>query len=119
MQFDNRIVFVGVVNSLYKVRYSSFREGAQLLAKPDAIRNFMAIAPRIVIDELEKRKPLLGPIRSVLVRYEKRVFMFVHVEDCVIVIGFKPEVVTPLMSSIVRFIENTATKTTRTPTVHT
>lgn len=117
IRFDDKIVFVGVVDSLYKVRHSSFREGAKLLAKPEVILNFMSLAPRIVVDELEKRKPWLGPIKSVLVRYEKRVFMFVHLEDCVVVIGFQPEVSTPLTSSIVRFIENTATKST--PTLHT
>ncbi|HMK82634.1 MAG TPA: hypothetical protein VK503_02860, partial [Candidatus Bathyarchaeia archaeon] len=83
------------VDSSYKLRYSNFREGAKLYADQVVIRNLMTISPRLVIEELEKLKPVVGKITSVTVRFEKRVLVFSRLDKYVVVVGFDTNVPTP------------------------
>ena len=108
LSLENRILFVGVVDSSFKLRHSAFREGTKLHADPQVVRNFMTLAPRLAVSELEKIKPILGPISSVLVRYEKRLFVFCRLEDYVIVMGLGTEVSTPLPDHIARIVQTAA-----------
>ena len=110
---ESRIVFIGIVDSSFKLKYSNFREGAKLYANQEVLRNLMTIAPRLVIDELEKLEPVVGKINSVLVRFEKRVLVFSRLNNYVVVVGFDTEVPTPFPEYIAGLIK-TAAKRART-----
>ena len=110
---ESRIVFIGIVDSSFKLKYSNFRVGAKLYANQEVLRNLMTIAPRLVIDELEKLEPVVGKINSVLVRFEKRVLVFSRLNNYVVVVGFDTEVPTPFPEYIAGLIK-TAAKRART-----
>lgn len=73
----------------------------------------MTIAPRLVMDELEKLEPVLGEIGAVLVRFEKRVLVFTRLDNYVIVVGLETDVPTPFPEYIAGLVK-TAAKRTRT-----
>jgi hypothetical protein len=108
---DGRIVFIGIVDSSFKLRYSNFREGARLYADQEVVRNLMTIAPRLVIDELEKLEPVVGKINSVLVCFEKRVLVFSRLDNYVVVVGFDTDVPTPFPEYIAGLVKNAAKRT--------
>ena len=110
LDLDNRIIFVGIVDSHDNLRHSCFREGAELYADQKIIDNFMTLAPRLTMNELEKSKQNLGSISSVLVRYEKRVFVFSRLNEFVIIVGLETEVPTPLPELVATHIKTAASR---------
>ena len=108
LDIDTRIVYVGIVNSHFKLMHSCFREGAKLHADSKTIHNFMTLAPKLTMNDLEKSKPTLGSISSVLVRFEKRVFVFNRLDGFVIIVGLDIEVPTPLPELIATHIKTAA-----------
>lgn len=110
LDLDNRIVYVGIVNSRYKLMHSCFREGAILHSDSKTIHNFMVLAPKLTMNDLEKSKPTLGSISSVLVRFEKRVFVFSRLDEYVIIVGLDIEVPTPLPELIASHIKIAASR---------
>jgi hypothetical protein len=105
---ESRIVFIGIVDSLFKLRYSNFREGAKLYADLDVIRNLMTISARLVKDDLAKLEPILGKLSTALVRFEKRVLVFTPVDDYVIVVGLDTDVPTPFPEYVAGLIKTAA-----------
>ena len=93
-RLQSRIVFVGVVDNRRKLVYSAFRE-VRFYAQREGVDNFMMLSPSLVVDELEKIEPMFGRVRSVLVRYDRQVFVFSRVTDYVVVVGLNTEVPTP------------------------
>ncbi len=110
LDLDNRIVYVGIVNGHYKLMHSCFREGAKLHSDSKTIHNFMMLAPKLTMNDLEKSKPTLGSISSVLVRFEKRVFVFSRLDEYVIIVGLDIEVPTPLPELIASHIKTAASR---------
>jgi hypothetical protein len=108
LELDNRVVFVGIVNSHSRLMYSSFREGARLFSDRKTIQKFMSLAPQLTMDELEKSKPTLGSISTVLVRFAKRVFILSRFNEYVIVVGLDIDVSTPLPELIADLIKTAA-----------
>lgn len=90
--------------------HSSFREGAELYSDSEVIRHFMTLAPQLTINGLEKAKPALGAITSVLVRFDKRVFVFNRLDGYIIVVGLDVDVHTPLPDSIAKLIKTAAAR---------
>ena len=88
--------------------HSSFREGAKLYSDREAIRNFMTRAPYFTINNLEESKPILGGITSVLVRFNKRVFVFSRFDEYVVAVGLDMEVHTPLPDLIEKLVKTAA-----------
>ena len=105
---ENRIVFVGIVDSSSTLLYSLFRDGAKLHEDYKGIQKFMAISPQLTMDELEKEKPSLGQISMVLVRFAKRVFLLSRFNEFVIVVGLDIEIPTPLPERIAGLIKSAA-----------
>ena len=116
LDLDNRIVYVGIVNSRYKLMHSCFRKGARLHSDSKTIHNFMMLAPKLTMTELEKSKPNLGEISSVLVRFEKRVFVFSRLNEFVIIVGLETEVPTPLPELVAAHIKIAASRAPDLPT---
>jgi len=110
LDLDNRIVYVGIVNDHYKLMHSCFREGAKLHSDSKTIHNFMTLAPKLTMNDLEKSKPALGSISSVLVKFEKRVFVFNRLDEYVIIVGLEAEVPTPLPELIATHIKTAASR---------
>ena len=110
LDLDSRIVYVGIVDSRYKLMHSCFREGAQLHSDSKTIHNFMMLAPKLTMTDLEKSKPNLGSINSVLVRFEKRVFVFSRLNEFVIIVGLEADVPTHLPDLVEANIKIAASK---------
>ena len=108
---DGRIISIGVVDSLFKLRYSNFREGAKFYADLDVIRNFMTMTPRLVMNEVQKLSPLLGQVEAVLLVFKRRVLVFSHLEDYVVIVGFGTDVPTPFPEYVAGLIKNAAKRT--------
>ena len=107
---EGRIVYVGIVDSQYKLRYSNFRQGGEVYADFHVIRNLLTFASRLVVGELEKLEPTLGKIDSVLVRFKKRVLVFSRLDDHIVVVGFDTEVPTPFPEYVAGLIKTAAKK---------
>jgi len=105
---EARIIYVGIVDSQYRLQYSNIREGGKVYGDFDVIRNLLTFAPRLVIAELEKLEPELGKINAVLVRFEKRVLVFSRLDDYVVVVGFHTEVPTPFPEYVAERIKRAA-----------
>jgi hypothetical protein len=105
---DNRIVFVGIISDHFKLLYSTFREGVKLHSDHKAIQKFMSLSSQLTMDELEKKRSILGPISTVLVRFAKRVFVLSRFNGNVIVVGLDVEVPTPLPNRIAKLIKTAA-----------
>jgi hypothetical protein len=105
---DNRIAFVGIVDSHSRLLYSAFREGVKLYSDHKAIQKFMSLSSQLTMDDLEKNKPVLGSISTVLVRFAKRVFVLSRFNEYVIVVGLDIEVPTPLPDLIANLIKTAA-----------
>jgi hypothetical protein len=105
---DNRIVFVGIISDHFKLLYSTFREGVKLYSDHKAIQKFMSLSSQLTTDELEKKRSILGPISTVLVRFAKRVFVLSRFNGNVIVVGLDVEVPTPLPDRIAKLIKTAA-----------
>jgi hypothetical protein len=105
---DNRIVFVGIVDSCSRLQYSAFREGVKLYSDHKTVQKFMALSSQLTMDELEKSKPTLGGISTVLVRFAKRVLVLSRFNEYVIVVGLDIEVPTPLPDLIANLIKTAA-----------
>ncbi|MFI5448697.1 MAG: hypothetical protein ACHQ03_02870 [Candidatus Bathyarchaeia archaeon] len=103
-----RIIYVGIVDSQYRLKYSNYREGGEVYGDFNLIRNLLTFAPRLVIGELEKLEPTLGKINAVLVRFEKRVLVFSRLDDHVVVVGFHTEVPTPFPEYVAERIKRAA-----------
>jgi hypothetical protein len=108
LELDKRIVFVGIVDSHSKLMHSAFREGLKLYADHETIHRFMSLAPRLTMDELEKAKPTLGSVNTVLVRFAKRVFILTRFNEYVIVVGLDIDVPTELPDLITGLIKTAA-----------
>jgi hypothetical protein len=105
---DNRIVFVGIIDSHSRLLYSTFREGVKLYSDHKTIQKFMSLSSQLTLDELEKSKPTLGSISTVLVRFAKRVFVLNRFNEFVIAVGLDVEVPTPLPDLIANLIKTAA-----------
>jgi hypothetical protein len=68
----------------------------------------MMLAPKLTMNDLEKSKPALGSISSVLVRFEKRVFVLSRLDEYVVIVGLDVEVPTPLPELIASHIKTAA-----------
>jgi hypothetical protein len=108
LDLDGRIIFVGIVDSHHNLLHSCFREETELHSERKVIRNFMMLAPRLTMNELEKSKPNLGSISSVLVRFEKRVFVLSRLNELVIAVGLDVDIPTPVPELINGLIKSAA-----------
>jgi hypothetical protein len=66
--------------------------------------------PPIIVDAVEKLKPILGEMQGVSVRYEKALLNFYRAGDLVVVISFGPEVLTLFLTKITKEFEEMKTR---------
>jgi hypothetical protein len=107
---DSRIRYVAIVDRQFNVLVSQMREGIASLTPAGSDRNFVQLMPPIILDAVEKLAPLLGPVESVTVRYEKVLLVFFSKGNYVLVLSFNPEVSRPFMSSLTDFIQSLASQ---------
>jgi hypothetical protein len=110
LTLDHRILFVGIVDDQHNLMHSSFREDAELYSDPEIIRHFMTLAPQLTINGLEKVKPVLGAITSVLVRFDKRVLVFSRLDGFIIIVGLDVDIHTPIPDLITKLIKTAAAR---------
>ena len=97
---DARILYVGIVDNELHVLISKMRDGAPNLTSDTSDRNYLQIAPNILVETAEKLSPVLGRVESVTIRYEKLFMVFFRLENLTIVLKFEPNIVRPFMLSI-------------------
>jgi len=97
---DARIRYVGIVDNGLHVLVSKMREGLQSLTSDASDRDYMQIAPNILIMTAEKLSPALGLVESVTIRYEKLFMVFFRLEDFTVILTFEPTIVRPFMSAL-------------------
>jgi len=97
---DSRIRYVAVVDDEPHVLVSKMREGLQSLTSDAADRNYMQLAPSVLIGIAEKLIPALGRVESVTIRYEKLFMVVFRLESLTIVLTFEPTIVRPFMSAL-------------------
>ena len=100
LKSDSRIRYVAVVDDEPRVLVSKMREGLQSLTSDAADRNYMQLAPSILIGIAEKLIPALGRVESVTIRYEKLFMVVFRLESLTIVLTFEPTIVRPFMSAL-------------------
>lgn len=107
---DSRIHYVGIVDSGLHVVVSRMREGVPRLTSDEADRNYLQIAPNILIDTAEKLSPSLGPVENVTIRYEKLFLVYFRLEGFTIVLSFEPTIVRPFMSALSKSMQELASR---------
>ena len=103
---EQHVVFVAVVGAKDDTLRNDIdvREGVSLYYPKQYIREFVHMTPLIIIGALEKLKPALGEISSILVRYEKRVLLFSRYEDMIVVLRLDARIPTPVPDSIAKLV---------------
>ena len=107
---DSRIRYVAVVDDEPRVLVSKMREGLQSLTSDAADRNYMQLAPSILIGIAEKLIPALGRVESVTIRYEKLFMVVFRLESLTIVLTFEPTIVRPFMSALSASMQSLASR---------
>ncbi|HKM51345.1 MAG TPA: hypothetical protein VJZ75_09220 [Candidatus Bathyarchaeia archaeon] len=110
LTLDHRILFAGIVDDQHSLMHSSFREDAKLYSDPEIIRHFMTLAPQLTVNGLEKVKPVLGAITSVLVRFDKRVLVFSRLDGFIIIVGLDVDIHTPIPDLVTKLIKTAAAR---------
>ena len=110
LSLDHRILFVGIVDDQHNLLHSSFREDSKLYSDAEVIRHFMTLAPQLTINGLEDAKPVLVAISSVLVRFDKRVFVFSRLDGFIVIVGLDVDMHTPLPDLIAKLIKTAAAR---------
>jgi len=109
LEIEPKVLYVAVVDSRAgTVLANEIRKGASLYYPAQYIHDFVMISPALVIGALEKLKPALGRIASVMVRYEKRVLLFSQHDDMIVVLGFEETIPTPFTNSMTELIRKVA-----------
>jgi len=70
----------------------------------------MTLAPQLTINGLEDAKPVLVAISSVLVRFDKRVFVFSRLDGFIVIVGLDVDMHTPLPDLIAKLIKTAAAR---------
>lgn len=97
---DERIRYVGIVDSQYHVLLSVMREGVASVSDEEDDRGFIQIMPPILVDAAEKLQVLLGALESVTIRYEKVLIVFFRIKNLIIILSYDPKVTTPFVSAV-------------------
>jgi len=97
---DERIRYVGIVDSQYHVLLSVMREGVASVSDEEDDRRFIQIMPPILVDAAEKLQVLLGALESVTIRYEKVLIVFFRIKNLIIILSYDPKVTTPFVSAV-------------------
>jgi len=107
---DSRIRYIGIVDGGLHVVISRMREGVPQLTSDDADRNYLQIAPNILIETAEKLSPSLGSVENVTIRYEKLFLVYFRLEGFTIVLSFEPTIVRPFMSALSKSMQDLASQ---------
>ncbi len=110
LTLDHRILFVGIVDDQNNLMHSSFREGVKLYSNAEVIRHFMTLAPQLTINGFEKANSVLGAISSVLVRFDKSVFVFSRLDGFIVIVGLDVNMHTPIPDLIAKLIKTAAAR---------
>ena len=97
---DERIRYVGIVDSQYHVLLSVMREGVASVSDEEDDRRFIQIMPPILVDAAEKLQVLLGALESVTIRYEKVLIVFFRIKNLIVILSYDPKVTTPFVSAV-------------------
>jgi len=85
---EDQLLYIGIVDRQYRVLAHEIRKDAKVHYTSEGIRSFVRMVPTTIVETLETLQPFLGPMSSVVIRFQKRVLAYCRHEDLVIVLGF-------------------------------
>jgi len=104
---EKDVIYVIVVNKLYKLLASDIRKDAEVYLPSQAFLNFAQITPPLVLDALERLEPALGRISAIFVRYQKRSLLFNRLgDDMAAILGLDSRAETPVLDRLAQVIEH-------------
>jgi hypothetical protein len=107
---DSRVRYLAVIDNQLHVLVSRMREGVRSLTSDADDRQYMQVAPNILIEVAEKLSPTLGRIESVTIRYEKLFMVFFRLENLTLVLTFEPTIIRPFMSALSESMQTLASR---------
>lgn len=90
---DTRISYVAILDRIDRVLKAKVRE-------PSKNSKFNLITPSVLMHAVRREVPYCGELTGFVIRYEKIVLAFYRMTDCVVVIGYEPEIDTPILNSL-------------------
>lgn len=88
---DRRIRYVAILNHQYDLLESRMREGIPSLTPAQTDRDFMSIAPKLMVDAAEKLRPFCGAIRRVTIRYDRVLLVFYRTTAHLVILSLEPQ----------------------------
>jgi len=89
-KLDKRIRYVAILNHQYDLLESRMRGGVSSLTPAQTDRDFMTIATPLIVDAAEKLRPFCGPMRRVILRYDKVALVFYRTAAHLVVLSLEP-----------------------------
>ena len=102
---NDKIRYVGIVDSGFRVLHSENRPGINSLAPIDTERNFVSIVPRTLVEGAQKLEPQCGLMTGLQIQYKKNILTIHSVGEYVVMLSFEPSVEMPFLSSINQLVQ--------------
>lgn len=99
-KLDKRIRYVAILNHHYDLLESRMREGISSLTPAQTDRDFMTIAPPLMMDAAEKLRPFCGNVRRVTVRYDRVLLVLYRTAVHLVMLSLEPQVEQALLDRI-------------------
>jgi hypothetical protein len=97
---DERIRYVGIVDTQYRVVASKMRPGISSLTPTEVDWNFISIAPRTMLDSAQTLESNCGPFQIMTIRYRKVMIAIYRGEQHIVMLSFDPSVETPFLRKL-------------------
>ena len=97
LKIDKSVRYVAVVDEDFRLLASRMGEGKATITSEQFDREFMPVVPPVIVGGAKKLKEFCGPMKGMMIRYEKVVVALYSVARYIAIISFEPEVETPFM----------------------
>jgi hypothetical protein len=99
-EIDERIRYVGIVDTAYHVIASKMRSGIHSLTPTELDWDFVSIVPNVMIESAKKLERDCGPFQIMTIRYRKVMIAIYRGERYIIMLSFDPSVETPFLRKL-------------------
>lgn len=99
-EIDERIRYVGIVDSAYHVMVSEMRPGVSSLTPTELDRNFVSIVPHAILESAKRLESDCGPFQILTIRYRKLLIAIYRGEHYMVMLSFDPSVDTPFLRKL-------------------
>lgn len=99
-EIDERIRYVGIVDTSYRVIASKMRPGISSLTPTELDRNFVSIVPPAIVDSAKRLENDCGPFQIMTIRYRKVMIAIYRGDHYITMLSFDPSVETPFLRKL-------------------